>query len=129
MSSPPSLVPRHIHPVSQQPPTFPLVTQNSKGISSDDLSLATRLSVKLPPREVRPPKRAELTDLHHGNLIGHQPVADHNVALGDVQPLLSYAGGEEQIERPLAELADDILLFVLEDIPIMRSGWKSLFRS
>lgn len=51
--------------------------------------------------------------LHHGDLIGHQPVADHDVALGDVQALLGHTGGEEQVEGSLTELLDHILLLVL----------------
>lgn len=51
--------------------------------------------------------------LHHGNLVGHQPIADHDVALGDVQALLSHTGGEEQVEGSLTELLDHILLLIL----------------
>lgn len=51
--------------------------------------------------------------LHHSDLVGHQPVAHHDVALGDVQALLGHAGGEEQVEVSFAELPDHVLLLVL----------------
>lgn len=71
--------------------------------------------------------------LHHGDLVGHQPITDHNVALGDIQALLSHAGGEEQVEGSLAEQLDHVLLLILREEGVMlqqlhraQSPWQHL---
>jgi len=48
-----------------------------------------------------------------GDLVGEQPVAHHEVALRDVESLLRHAGGDEEVEGTLAEVADGVPLLIL----------------
>lgn len=51
--------------------------------------------------------------LNHGNLIGDQAVANHYIALLNVQTLLCNCCCNEQIDLPLAKPFQDILLLSL----------------
>lgn len=47
------------------------------------------------------------------DLIGQQPIAHHQVAFWDVQALLGYAGGDQEVEGAQAEVTDCVLLLIL----------------
>lgn len=49
-----------------------------------------------------------------GNLIGQQTVADHHVALWDIESLLSHAGRDEQVVFILPEQGNGVFLLVLQ---------------
>lgn len=51
--------------------------------------------------------------LNHGDFIGDQAVADDHIALLDVKTLLSHRSGDEEVDLPMAELVQDILLLGL----------------
>lgn len=54
------------------------------------------------------------TRLLLGDLVRQQPVTHHQVALGDVEAFLGHAGRDQEVEGSLAEVADGVLLLVLQ---------------
>ena len=54
------------------------------------------------------------TDLNHGDLVGHEAVANHKVALRYVQAFLGDGGGDQQVDFSVSELVQNILLFGLQ---------------
>lgn len=55
------------------------------------------------------------TGLHLGNLICKQSVAHHQVAFWDVEAFFGHAGGDEEVEMPLAKAADGFFLLGLDE--------------
>lgn len=60
-----------------------------------------------------------------GDFIGEQAVANHQVALRDVQAFLGHAGGDQEVEVALAETADGILLLVLRERPRSEGSFRA----